>query len=139
MFYPGRRYIGAAETPFFVSEDMLRDEAADRGFAEVQIWDAEAFGPLPFARGGEPDVIASGRFVGKAPKAMDLPDDVLWVFDVTGSEGLPAPGGPPTAIEPVAQRPPLSSSGPRWWVIGAIMTATAAVAAGAFVLAERTT
>lgn len=116
-FEPGHTYFAAGEVPFVVSEDMIREDLEDQGFTDVRLWDAEDFGPLPFRVDGDVDTVGMATFAGRSPKTIDVPEEILFVHDLTApaSQGEDVP--PLVVLAPRPESKPVERG--RWWVYSA--------------------
>lgn len=135
LFETGHTYIGGADVPFIVSEDMIRGELEDNGFADVRLWDAGDFGPLPFAVSGDFNTVGMATYRG-ASKTLDMPDELAFLHDLTpparSSEDAP-PAPVVVAPRPEAKEVPRD----RWWIYSGGVAGVMVVLAGGLWLADR--
>lgn len=135
-FFPGHRYFGAADVPFFVTRGMIDSEASKAGFADLMVWERDEL-VLPFKPHTDDwNTLAFAKFVGESPRTQVMPDEVAFVFDLDFKPEAPVPNGPP----PLPTDKPLMVPEPKRARAGAIAFSVAfwgSVAAGLFWWADR--
>ena len=117
----GHQYMSGAAKPWYVSQGMIITAAEAKGFTDVHVtsrgdYPASSLPPLPAGTQDDWTVVGTATRSG-ASTAMDLPDPVRWIVDITPAQApvpnytpVPVPASAPQAgpqAAPVAYAPPV--------------------------------
>ena len=101
LFQRSHSYVGAADLPWYASKGNAKDALEEEGFSNVRVYDKGD----PRAPDIEPpnrrsyNALATLFWPGPDTE-FELPEEVVWVVDITTPEEEPIPLPPPRRLTP---------------------------------------